>query len=987
MPCRCCLLLLLLSSTPLQAQTSVPSFKVPPGFIVTEYADQALANDIYCMTVDPKGRLVVAGRGYVRILIEENGAGRATRAVEFAQEPRDGAMGLLWEGNTLYVMGDGGLRRLVTKGDKAAGASELIRAMKTGGEHAGHALRRGPDGWLYVLCGNFTGIDKSYATLPTSPVREPIAGCVLRFTPDLKHSEIVAHGFRNPYGMDFNSDGELFTFDSDNERCVSLPWYEPTRFYHVQDGGFYGWLAPQRATFWRMPPYFLDVVPPLTTLGRGSPTGVVCYRHTQFPTEYQGGIFLCDWTFGKVHFATLKRQGASYEARTTVFLEALGDNGFAPTAALVHPQTGDLFISIGGRGTRGAVYRVRYAPGFGKDTGPLPTRTKTLAWHPDQRQAAAPQAAGNDRAEQLWALQTMQRYPDEFTETARWLAFLINAGSDDRALHPACVRLLRPMLPTVEAGHKNDAEARTPRARLTLAHAYATINPARALALLEGLAEGQTPDLRLGILRVLQITLADIGAPAGRGTIWEGYTLRQPLPDKSLRARAAKIALGTLAPEFEDAIHDEFLRTAALLEMELGYAERLRLPLHLGPPARVIHENACLARLTGERPRGATLRTASDMLGLDHLAVKYQAKRDLYWPLRLGELYQGLADRDPGLHAMLLDQPDFGRPEHVVFTQARGFDRKKAARLFLDKIAADKDYPLSPAVVTLLGELPAEKVLAVLRPRWGSTGVESALLPMLAQQPEAGDRPKFIDGLSSSQSATLTVCLAALQKLPGRDDGSEALALIRALGGTAEKQTELRVALVKRLGTITGQRFGTDKDAWTGWFTKAHPDKAARLANPDGVDVEAWNKRLARLDWDKGDAPRGQKVFVKASCVNCHSGSQAVGPDLAGVAGRFSRADLLTAILQPSRDVPARYQATIVETTDGKLYQGLVIYEAVDSLLLQTGPAATIRVAGEAIVARRVSPLSLMPAGLLDRLVDAEIIDLYAFLRGLGAKK
>ena len=38
-----------------------------------------------------------------------------------------------------------------------------------------------------------------------------MAGCVVRFAPDLKQSEVVADGFRNPYGMDFNLDGDLFT--------------------------------------------------------------------------------------------------------------------------------------------------------------------------------------------------------------------------------------------------------------------------------------------------------------------------------------------------------------------------------------------------------------------------------------------------------------------------------------------------------------------------------------------------------------------------------------------------------------------------------------------------------------------------------------------------------------------------------------------------------------------------------------------------------
>src|SRR5690242_15867685 len=268
---------------PLRAENIQHGLRLPPGFEVSEFADSKLANDIFSMTLDPQGRVVVSGRGYIRILVDEDNDGRADRAIPFADGPRDGAQGMLWEGSTLYVTGDGGLRRYHDRdGDgRADGPSELIRAIKTGGEHAAHAIRRGPDGWLYVLCGNNTGIDKSYATLPTSPIHEPVAGCVLRFAPDLKHCEIFAHGFRNPYGMDFNLDGELFAFDSDNERCVSLPWYEFTRFYHVISGGHHGWLAPQRGQFWRMPPYFPDVVAPIATVGRGSPTGVVCYRHRQ----------------------------------------------------------------------------------------------------------------------------------------------------------------------------------------------------------------------------------------------------------------------------------------------------------------------------------------------------------------------------------------------------------------------------------------------------------------------------------------------------------------------------------------------------------------------------------------------------------------------------------------------------------------------------------------------------------------------------------
>src|SRR3989442_4341064 len=79
--------------------------RVPAGFEVVEYADSKLANDIYCLTIDPKGRVFVAGRGYIRILVDDDGDGKADRAIEFADHPKDVAMGLYLEGDAHYVTG------------------------------------------------------------------------------------------------------------------------------------------------------------------------------------------------------------------------------------------------------------------------------------------------------------------------------------------------------------------------------------------------------------------------------------------------------------------------------------------------------------------------------------------------------------------------------------------------------------------------------------------------------------------------------------------------------------------------------------------------------------------------------------------------------------------------------------------------------------------------------------------------------------------
>src|SRR4051794_21849132 len=109
----CLWIALIGASTVVPSETAppVPGLRVPPGFEVTEFAGDDLAHDIYTLALDPQGRVAVAGRGYVRLLIDDDGDGRADRMIPVADSPKDGAMGLLYEGDTLWCVGDGGLRR------------------------------------------------------------------------------------------------------------------------------------------------------------------------------------------------------------------------------------------------------------------------------------------------------------------------------------------------------------------------------------------------------------------------------------------------------------------------------------------------------------------------------------------------------------------------------------------------------------------------------------------------------------------------------------------------------------------------------------------------------------------------------------------------------------------------------------------------------------------------------------------------------------
>ena len=254
--------------------------------------------------------------------------------------------------------------------DRADGPADLFLRMKAGGEHHVHAIQKGPDGWWYVIAGNSADINAAYVTLPTSPVKTPISGTLLRLKPDLSGGEIVCDGYRNAYDFAFDWRGGIFAFDSDGEREVSLPWYRPTRVFHSPAASNAGWITES----WKRADDYFDMAEVVEQFGRGSPTGVLSYRHEAFPPAYRDALFILDWTFGRVMALQLTRSDNRWSSKTIEFMKGIGQSGFAPTDVEVGPD-GSLFVSVGGRGTRGAVYRVKY-------TGPPATDGNTSPKQP-----------------------------------------------------------------------------------------------------------------------------------------------------------------------------------------------------------------------------------------------------------------------------------------------------------------------------------------------------------------------------------------------------------------------------------------------------------------------------------------------------------------------------------------------------------------------------------------------------------------------------
>ena len=383
------------------AISTLPSFKVE----VVRVAEPNEGSWI-SLAFDSKGRAIIGreDKGLLRLTLESvvgknaagekqkapltptlspedggEGAGVVVKSVETIEDTLLECRGLLFAHGALYVTANNskGIYRLRdTDGDDTFDEVTLLRKLEGGVGHGRNNLALGPDGMIYVTCGNNVLVPKDVS--PTSPYKNygldrllpcawneflfdsdvvPPCGHVGRMDADGKSWELFAGGFRNPYGLDFNTDGELFTYDADMEWDAGAPWYRPTCVMHVVSGGEYGWR--QGTSVW--PDHFADSLPRVVDIGLGSPTGAKFGTKSHFPEKYRQAFFILDWAYGRIIAVHLTPRGASYTGEAETFLKGkplnVTDLDFGPDGA--------MYFIVGGRRTQSALYRVVHVYGKG----------------------------------------------------------------------------------------------------------------------------------------------------------------------------------------------------------------------------------------------------------------------------------------------------------------------------------------------------------------------------------------------------------------------------------------------------------------------------------------------------------------------------------------------------------------------------------------------------------------------------------------------
>jgi putative heme-binding domain-containing protein len=171
--------------------------------------------------------------------------------------------------------------------------------------------------------------------------------------------------------------------------------------------------------------------------------------------------------------------------------------------------------------------------------------------------------------------------------------------------------------------------------------------------------------------------------------------------------------------------------------------------------------------------------------------------------------------------------------------------------------------------------------------------------------------------------------------------------------------------------------------------------KDAKIANLL-AEHDAWSSQQtpfaeSSIALEGGDAERGKSLFLghtAAMCSKCHAlenAGQQIGPSLAGVATRLTRAGLLESMLDPQAKVAPGYGIQILELNDGTTVTGTQMSESNEAIVIKspdgkltTHPKATVKTAGK--------PIGVMPP-MKALLTTREMRDLVEFLSSLKDAK
>ncbi|MCX6857219.1 MAG: c-type cytochrome [Verrucomicrobia bacterium] len=380
------------NAQPPTPQESLKMLKLPSGFKATLFAAEPDVQNPIAMAWDQKGRMWVAEnytyaerekrfdlglKDRVVILEDKDWDGVAETRKVFTEDVQmltsvevgRGGVWLMCPPQVLYIPD-------ANEDDIPDGPPQVMidgfTVAKDNYHNFANGLRWGPDGWLYGRCGHSC---PGKLGIPGTPddLRIPMKGGIWRFHPERKIVEVLTHGTTNPWGHDWDQNGEMFFINTVTGHLWHLipgahlmdsstlnPYvYEKldtiADHYHYDRSG--SWQASRDGK--------------ANSLGGGhAHIGMMIYQGTQWPEQYRNKLFTLNMHGRCANVERLERNGSGYVGKHEPDVFLSDDPWFRGIEISTGPDgsgfildwsdTGECHDSTGVHRTSGRIFRISY---------------------------------------------------------------------------------------------------------------------------------------------------------------------------------------------------------------------------------------------------------------------------------------------------------------------------------------------------------------------------------------------------------------------------------------------------------------------------------------------------------------------------------------------------------------------------------------------------------------------------------------------------
>jgi putative membrane-bound dehydrogenase-like protein len=944
----------------LSPERAVEQMTVTNGFKVNVFAAEPMIGQPMAFCWDARGRLWVAenrdyetrqtgfssdGTSRILILEDTSGDGVADSSKVFLEGiPFPSAiavgMGGLWLGappNLLFIPDR-------DEDDRADSDAIEVRLTGWGIQDRHETLNSfhwGPDGWLYGLQGFATSssvgkprkggrVYRPGEAFPAEfeidgPVTE-INGGVWRYHPTKDRFEVVAHGFSNPWGIDFDEHGQFFI-----TACV-IP-----HLWHVIPGGIY-----HRQGGRHFNPYvYNDIKTIAQHRHQSAHGGARVYQSDAFPETYHGRVFMANIHEHAVLTDIVRPSGSGFVAQH-------GDDFVLANNA----QWIGFSVEVG---PEGAVYVLDWHDAdicgkevLHKDTG----RIFRIA--PEKSRAADfPNRYGN-----------LYKLSDEQLVAMQWSPSVWHASQARTVLQYRAQnqRLSSPALAELESVLESDQSAPMRLRALWTLHVTEALTSERLISLLsdpEPYVRGwavqllcedfsATPEALKRIVElsrdepsaVVRLFLASAAQRVVRDSRWQILESLVQYPQDNQDHNLPRMIWFALEPLVVQDVDRA---------LQLGRASKIDMISRF--VSRRLVDGDLLSPVIEGLVQAPDRNKLAMLLGIrDALEGRFDVTAPPAWE---------------GVSPMLMDSG----PE---IAQLAG----QVSRQFGDAVsAAQMIEVLSDSRATADARREAIRQLA------GRGRAElRGQIQFLLEQDDV--RIEAIRAIAAFDDRRLAQNL--LQRY-GDFSEHEKLEIVYTLASRSVFARELTGAIGRgvvpkrdipaHIARLLQRTVGTSFiDVW---------GSVDQLEHEQELLFTKYRSLLTASVLAQGDRQSGQEVYQRtcAACHVLHGQGGKIGPDITG-ANRGSLEYLLSNILTPSAIIQDDYRMHVVLTDDGRIFSGIPSEENERTLkLLVADREAPVVISQSAIESREIASVSLMPEGLLVNLTDQEVVDLFAYLQ------